>query len=640
MTTTNTTRLQGVGWVPAIEAAELKVGDQRMYNGGSTTQITKIEDASAQFLKIYEVSTETGEEYTSRVKKTSMVAYVPEEHRRRLGVEAPATSYRAQVRAPQGGDWVTVGYGVTAEDATTGNTTRNRPTYFGSVMLDRHGLGGTFDARTASVKAMADGETLTAADGHSFRILTPEEPTPATVADVEDVDYRMFVGVLFEEAKDMGLVRADGVREAIKNNAAEGHRAVRTEDGMVHVYYSWFVPQRAAVEEDAEQQPRPAAEVLAADPIPAGTSVLEGMPEGKVTSASIDGMYVVQKRHGDHWALPNHDDPRVISHEYVITGLSYVRQRGGKVGQDLNGTIYASNGRQAERYIPAALFSDLVEGQCPGCKTLDASNGDGPCTGGRSLLAVAIAQTEEERPKAPTTGAAWGIPDTTATNAAITADYEREAAELLGEGERWNKHYRQFGEEPREDGPVTHRGALGLLVWALREGWRCYRADAGGINLESTTGESSYWLEPVAEDERFRPVERIRPGWQLRQADGAWKTVHKVNEKNGPHCVVRVEFADGATDDLPVNTEAYSRTAAPAEEAEEEVTPTPRTVYLVALAEPVKGYTMAGTTVRTEYLREFIRSEARRTVKAARIGTEGIIRVGALMFIPQGLTTA
>jgi hypothetical protein len=85
---------------------------------------------------------------------------------------------------------------------------------------------------------------------------TVEEPTPVTVEDVEEVDYRMFVGVLFEDAGDMGIHKAANVREAIKNNAEQGHRAVRTEDGMIHVYYSWFVPQRVAVEEDDETPAR------------------------------------------------------------------------------------------------------------------------------------------------------------------------------------------------------------------------------------------------------------------------------------------------------------------------------------------------------------------------------------------------
>ena len=78
-------RLQSVGWVPAVEASELKVGDQLMYNFGSVCQIVKIEEASPKFLRVHEVSTERGTEYQRRVKKTSMVARVPEKDRRRVG---------------------------------------------------------------------------------------------------------------------------------------------------------------------------------------------------------------------------------------------------------------------------------------------------------------------------------------------------------------------------------------------------------------------------------------------------------------------------------------------------------------------------------------------------------------------------
>ncbi|PPS89589.1 hypothetical protein [Streptomyces sp. MH60] len=73
--------------------------------------------------------------------------------------------------------------------------------------------------------------------------------------------------------------------------------------------------------------------------------------------------------------------------------------------------------------------------------------------------------------------------------------------------------------------------------------------------------------------ERFRPVEHIAPGWQIRQADGSWKTVEKTNVRNGPNCVVRVDFTDGATDDLPTHTEAYSRMHAPADVSPIELEP-------------------------------------------------------------------
>ncbi|WP_326724723.1 hypothetical protein OHT59_40665 [Streptomyces sp. NBC_00243] len=170
---TGTIHLQDVGRVPAVEAQELTVGDQLMYNYGSVYQITKIEDASPKFLRINEVSAETGEEYQRRVKKTSLMARVPENRLSRLGLDAPTTSYRAQVRPPQGLDWITVSHGATVEDATTGH-----PAYFASSVLGSHGLGGHYDTTKASVKAMTEGKTLTAEDGHSFRILPPEQPEP------------------------------------------------------------------------------------------------------------------------------------------------------------------------------------------------------------------------------------------------------------------------------------------------------------------------------------------------------------------------------------------------------------------------------------------------------------------------------
>ncbi|MGW3932906.1 hypothetical protein ACWECC_33155 [Streptomyces microflavus] len=169
---TATIHLQGVGRVPAAQASKLKVGDQLMYNYGGVYQITKIEDATPKFFLIFEMSAETGEEHSGRVKKDRLVARVPEASRRRLGHDAPTTDYRAQVYAPQGKTWITVGHGTTVEDATQGY----KAAHFSSSILRNHGLGGSYDANKASIKAMANGETLTAADGHRFRILAP---TPA-----------------------------------------------------------------------------------------------------------------------------------------------------------------------------------------------------------------------------------------------------------------------------------------------------------------------------------------------------------------------------------------------------------------------------------------------------------------------------
>lgn len=86
----------------------------------------------------------------------------------------------------------------------------------------------------------------------------------------------------------------------------------------------------------------------------------------------------------------------------------------------------------------------------------------------------------------------------------------------------------------------------------------------------------------------------------------------------------------------PVVEEAPAEVA---ESPEEEVTPAAHTVYVVALASPVRGSSMAGQEVRTDYVREAIRTAARVEVKAVRIGNEGIIRVGSLLFIPQGLAS-
>ncbi|MEV8544531.1 hypothetical protein [Streptomyces sp. NPDC051572] len=91
----------------------------------------------------------------------------------------------------------------------------------------------------------------------------------------------------------------------------------------------------------------------------------------------------------------------------------------------------------------------------------------------------------------------------------IQRDATRKAAGLLGNGDHWLKQFRVFGLEPKIE-PVDRAEALSLIVWAQGEGWQCYRADAGGVNLESTTGESSYWLKPLDEEQRAAEADRIR----------------------------------------------------------------------------------------------------------------------------------
>jgi hypothetical protein len=74
------TRIQGMGWVPADEAQNLEVGDRVMWNGGITSTVTKIEEASRCFLLVHLKSTETDEERPPRRwKKTAIIARIPQE---------------------------------------------------------------------------------------------------------------------------------------------------------------------------------------------------------------------------------------------------------------------------------------------------------------------------------------------------------------------------------------------------------------------------------------------------------------------------------------------------------------------------------------------------------------------------------
>jgi hypothetical protein len=95
-------------------------------------------------------------------------------------------------------------------------------------------------------------------------------------------------------------------------------------------------------------------------------------------------------------------------------------------------------------------------------------------------------------------------------------------------------------------------------------------------------------------------------------------------------------LTDGGIECLPAPWDGFADE--PTDPTEGDVTPAPGTVYMVALAEPVKGHTMVGQRVRTEFVREALRIAARMDVTPSRVGNEGIIRIGSFLYIPEGRT--
>ncbi|MEU6462199.1 hypothetical protein [Streptomyces sp. NPDC046976] len=71
-----------------------------------------------------------------------------------------------------------------------------------------------------------------------------------------------------------------------------------------------------------------------------------------------------------------------------------------------------------------------------------------------------------------------------------------EAEQLLGTGEEWEQTFNMFGKDPKTK-IIDRADALKLIAWALEEDWAVYRPTTGGLSLENTTGESSYWLRPA-----------------------------------------------------------------------------------------------------------------------------------------------
>ncbi|MGG4434550.1 hypothetical protein AAXE64_08310 [Priestia megaterium] len=69
---TQTIQLQSVGRVAAVEASELKAGDVRAYNFGSTGLVVKVIEKSAKTLSV--ITYENGKYYISDIRKTTLVA--------------------------------------------------------------------------------------------------------------------------------------------------------------------------------------------------------------------------------------------------------------------------------------------------------------------------------------------------------------------------------------------------------------------------------------------------------------------------------------------------------------------------------------------------------------------------------------
>lgn len=81
----NAIQLQSIGWVPAVPAADLKVGNVLIWNFGGTTELVAIRDVSSKFLELTERWYDERKgvcDSPRRVKKDRLVGLSPlDEHR-------------------------------------------------------------------------------------------------------------------------------------------------------------------------------------------------------------------------------------------------------------------------------------------------------------------------------------------------------------------------------------------------------------------------------------------------------------------------------------------------------------------------------------------------------------------------------
>lgn len=469
-----TIHLQGVGRVPATPATSLKAGDQLIYNYGGVYQITKITDATPKYFDVTEVSSETGQENTHRVKKDRLVAYVPQEHHRPIGYQdAPATSYRAQVRAPEFGQWVTVGYGATVEEAIGGLTPSGQaPHYFGTVMLDNHGLGYTKetpDGRADSVKAMTEGETLTAADGHSFRILPPEQGAPSggwTDADAYHLDILDTDGTVYAH-KDVDRQEAErlAAHESRAGTTRDDETGVITVHGLstnlgprTHV----LTPQRPGAEWPCMvTEQAPARQAVEGVVLPAGHTL--GIPAEHADNGNARDAYGALVAAGHTPAeLSNRSDDGVDDTAHGTGFVIYARESAVLVGHLVDGVDMWNALPDDERRKILRAYRDTM--RAAGWET------DGRVIGKRlhawrtSPLpeGVTAAQTRGEAPQELPEGPVkvrFGLSDDT-------------RAKLRESGQRAREEFRaEFDERKRREAARNAPLAIGTRVRHASQEW-------------------------------------------------------------------------------------------------------------------------------------------------------------------------
>ncbi|MEU2969010.1 hypothetical protein ABZ687_29035 [Streptomyces ardesiacus] len=308
------------------------------------------------------------------------------------------------------GDADTFTHHHTGRDATTSEDTRDRDETTKAIATEMQGGALAQWTKGAELVLQRSGRTL--------RITPSPRPAPADDRKhVRTVNGGTPVLIPTRDAlAEINHAMMDGKNDVREMSAARGHARIVYKDRE-----RGTVTLRPATADDVTPAARPAATVLAADPIPAAVSVLDGMPGREITRQELrtpadvltHTEYVVQLRDAGIWTLPNHDDGSAMTRGQVAHALRRTLDNApgrARTTRDDDGTVYLSNGRQAARYIPAALIAGHSTDLCPGCGTPYATNGDGPCTDGRSTT------KEQPAPAAPAPAA-----DTTPLFSALAA---------------------------------------------------------------------------------------------------------------------------------------------------------------------------------------------------------------------------
>jgi hypothetical protein len=303
---TRTIHLQYVGRHPAVEAQELAVGDTLMWNGGGTTMITAIVDASPKFLLITEKREHSDTVTERRLMKTRLVARV---------AQAAAAEKEDQALTEQRPVGATVVHEL--EDGTKDAVSEmNAPAADGTVLVDSR-MGSAQESGHVTHGALTDSlhvpEVVAA-----VRVLKLGRQT---LAELDGASRCVTNGAYLDPRQATGAVVLDYLRTDGPVPGERDRRGLRLENARILTGYAdLFRGSRWEVEEYRETDPHDGENLVRLiltppGPLPFGSRILRASDGrfGTVTNYGADLRMIIT------WDRAIDPDPRHYAPDELTT---------------------------------------------------------------------------------------------------------------------------------------------------------------------------------------------------------------------------------------------------------------------------------------------------------------------------------